>query len=122
MKLKIIDGDFTICKIGDASQVNFNDRFCFLGKTDEEFSLVCQTAFTPEYTNAREDGWKAFRVDGVLDFSLTGVLAEISSVLAEESISVFAVSTYNTDYFFIKEAAFQTALSALKRQGYEILE
>ena len=50
----------------------------------------------------RDDGWKAFRIQGVLDFSLIGILAKIAAALADNGISIFAVSTYNTDYVLIK--------------------
>lgn len=78
MELKVIDGDFTVCKTDDISKVDFNDELCFVGKTDEELSLVCTTEYAPSDTLVREDGWKCFRIDGVLDFSLVGILSEIS--------------------------------------------
>ena len=91
-----------------------------MGKTDGELSLVCPTEEVPENTLAREDGWRGFRIEGVLDFSLIGILAKISGILAEEKIGIFAVSTYNTDYIFTKEAAFSRAMDALKAAGYEV--
>ena len=74
----------------------------------------------PENTFAREDGWRAFRVQGTLDFALVGILAKIASVLAEERISIFALSTYNTDYVLVKEKEFVRAMDALKKNGYKI--
>ena len=68
----------------------------FVGKTDEEISLVCRTEDVPENILERDDGWKGFRVQGVLDFSMTGVLSKLSGILAENGIGIFAVSTYNT--------------------------
>ena len=68
----------------------------------------------------RDDGWRAFRIQGVLDFALIGILAKIASVLAENGISIFAVSTYNTDYVLVKEENYQKALDILARSGYEI--
>ena len=65
-------------------------------------------------------GWKAFRVQGELDFSLTGILAGIASVLSDAKIGIFAVSTYRTDYVLTKKDAFDQALSALIAAGYEI--
>ena len=70
----------------------------FIGKTDEEKSLVCITSEVPENTIQRDDGWKAFCIHGVWDFSLIGILAKIATILADNGISIFAVSTYNTDY------------------------
>ncbi len=114
MDIKSIDGDFTICKVNDFSEVNFNAQYCFTAKTDEENSVVCLTRDTPKNTAAREDGWRGFRVEGVLDFSLIGILARISSLLAEEKIGLFAVSTYNTDYIFVKKENEEAALRKLK--------
>lgn len=64
----------------------------------------------------------AFRIEGTLDFSLIGILSRITSLLAENGIGIFAVSTYNTDYIFVKEENFLPALSVLKKNGYEIKE
>ncbi len=122
MNLKILPQAFTVCQISDASEVDFSQAFVFFSKTDEEFSLVCETASVPANTIAREDGWRGFRVCGVLDFSLVGILAEISGVLAAQKISIFAVSTYNTDYIFTKADAFDRAISVLSAAGYAILE
>ncbi|MBO4475074.1 MAG: ACT domain-containing protein, partial [Clostridiales bacterium] len=96
-------------------------EFVFVGKTDEELSLVCQTEDVPENTTDRDDGWKAFRIEGVLDFSLVGILSEISGVLAEAKIGIFAVSTYNTDYILVKEENFERAMEALETAGYEVV-
>ena len=95
--------------------------FCFLARTDEEYSLVCPTDLTPSRTIAREDGWKAFRIEGILDFGLVGILARITSVLAGKRIPIFAVSTYNTDYLFIKQERFDEAINLLQEDDYEIL-
>jgi len=117
--LKTLDFDFSVCKVEDFSMVSRDAEYCFTGKTDEEHSLVCKTAEVPPNTTQREDGWKGFRIEGTLDFSLIGILAEISAALAENGISIFAVSTYNTDYIFVKEENFGKALEILARKGFE---
>ncbi len=122
MKLKAIEHDFTVCKVRDISQVDFNDEFCFLGKTDEEISLVCRSEKTPLNTVEREDGWKAFRIEGILDFSLVGILSRISAVMAENEIGIFALSTFNTDYVLVKKHNFERAVNALRGAGYEVSE
>ena len=61
-----------------------------------------------------DDSWKAFRIQGVLDFPLIGILAKIATVLADNGISIFAVSTYNTDYVLIKKENYQKALDILQ--------
>lgn len=120
MELKILDHDFSVCKVKDFSQIDWEAEYCFIGKTDEEKSLVCLTGHVPPNTTDREDGWKAFRIQGVLDFSLVGILAKIAMLLAENNISIFAVSTYNTDYILVKEKDLQQSLKALSMAGYSI--
>lgn len=120
MELKIINQDFSVCKVKDLSQIDYSDKFCFIGKTDEECSLVCSTDLVPENIIESDNGWKAFRIEGVLDFSLIGILSKISSLLAENKIGIFAVSTYNTDYILTKKENFDRAINVLKDNGYEI--
>lgn len=120
MIIQPIHGDFTVCKVQDFSQVNWRAAYCFTGKTDEENSLVCLTEDVPENTTAREDGWRAFRISGTLDFSLVGILARISALLAQSGIAIFALSTYNTDYVLTKAADFLPALNILREAGYHV--
>lgn len=120
MTIQIISGDFTVCQVRDFSQVNWNAAYCFTGKTDEENSLVCLTEDVPAGTTAREDGWRAFRIQGTLDFSLVGILARISTLLAQSGIAIFALSTYKTDYVLTKAADFPHALAILRDAGYQI--
>lgn len=122
MEIKRIKGDFTICKVVDYSQVKIDAEYCFMGKTDEENSLVCLTSDVPQNTVERVDGWRAFRIEGVLDFSLTGILAKISATLAQEGIGIFAISTFNTDYILVKAGNDEKqAMSALSSAGYKLL-
>lgn len=121
MELKKIDTIFSVCKIQDLSKVNWESKFCFIGKTDEEISLVCPTMDVPSNAIEREDGWRAFRIQGVLDFSLVGVLAKLSALLAEKGIGIFAISTFNTDYILTKEETFSFALEILSQSGYQVI-
>lgn len=120
MEIEIIDAELSICKVMDYSQANLNGDFCFTGKTNEENSLVCKTSSVPPNVIARDDDWRAFRIKGELDFSLTGILSRISSILAENKIGIFAVSTYNTDYILTKAKNFDAAINALRDNGYTI--
>lgn len=122
MQIKKIYHDFSICQVEDYSLVNLDSEYSFIAKTEEERSLVCITKEVPSNVIRRDDGWKAFCVQGVLDFSLIGILSKISTILAERGISIFAVSTYNTDYILIKETNYEKALEVLKSSGYEIVE
>jgi hypothetical protein len=120
MILKKIEADFSVCKVTNYSEVRFTSPFCFIGKTDEENSLVCMTENVPDNTIERDDGWKAFRIEGVLNFSLIGILSKISQLLADNKIGIFAISTYNTDYILTKKNNFERALEVLKSAGYEV--
>ena len=120
MVLQKLEHDMTVCKVASVADLDLNREFFFIGKTDEEVSLVCLTEDTPADTTERDDGWRGFRIQGVLDFSLIGTLSKISSILAENKIGIFAVSTYNTDYILVKEENFDKALEVLAEAGYEI--
>lgn len=120
MVIKKIIHNFSVCKVEDLSEIDFKDEFCFIGKTDEEISLVCITEHVPSNVLEREDGWKAFRIEGVLDFSLVGILSEISTLLADNEIGIFAISTFNTDYILTKADNYLKALDVLEKDGYQI--
>ena len=122
MEIRKLNQDFSVCKVMDYSLVNMDAEYSFIGKTDEEKSLVCITGDVPSNVIERDDGWKGFRIQGVLDFSLIGILSKIAEILAENSIPIFAISTYNTDYVLIKKEKYQKALDILEHSGYEIVE
>ena len=117
-----LDAEMSVCKVGDYSGVDISRPFCFTGCTDEENSLVCPTEIVPNNTIERDDGWRAFRIVGTLDFSLIGILSKISKILASNEIGIFAISTYNTDYILTKAENFDKAISVLKSAGYRIKE
>ena len=121
MELKKLAYKLTVCKVEDVSDIDLSAGFYFIGKTDEELSLVCRTEDTPQKTLERDDGWRGFRIEGILDFSLIGILSKISGILAEHKIGIFAVSTYNTDYILVKEENFGRALEALTAEGYTVV-
>lgn len=121
MKIEKIDHDFSICKVSDYTKVDIEDEYCFIGKTDEERSLICMTNRIPDNTIKCDDGWKAFRIKGILDFSLIGILSRISTLLAENKIGIFVLSTYNTDYILTKKENFDAAMKILSEAGYEVI-
>ena len=122
MKLKKLPDSLTVCKAASLADINLAADFFFIGRTREEISLVCRTEDVPKKTTDRDDGWRGFCVEGVLDFSLIGILSGLSAVLAENGIGIFAVSTYNTDYILVKEKNFDRAMDALAKAGYEVTE
>ena len=106
---------------GQPDKIDFTDKYCFVGKTDEEISLICSTKHAPAETISRSDGWRGFRLQGQMDFSLVGVLAELTGILAGNKISLLAVGTYNTDYVLVKEDDLEKALLILEDQDYKII-
>ncbi|MBP3806530.1 MAG: ACT domain-containing protein [Oribacterium sp.] len=121
MELKKLEYDLTVCKVATITDIDMTADFFFIGKTDEEISLVCKTEDTPKKTTECDDGWKGFRIQGILDFSLIGILSKLSGILAENNIGIFAVSTFNTDYILVKAENFERALNVLSVEGYTIV-
>lgn len=121
MELKKLPYHLTVCKVADTKDIDLAAEFYFIGKTDEELSLVCRTEDTPLSTTDREDGWRGIRIQGVLDFSLVGILSKLSGILAENQIGIFAVSTFNTDYILVKAEDFERAIRVLATAGYAIV-
>ena len=122
LQLQVISEIFSICQVKNYQGIDIDRPFVFTGSTDEEKSLVCPVSMVPENTLERSDGWKMFRICGQLDFSLIGILAELSDVLAKAGIGIFAISTYNTDYVLVKEKDYRKALKALECAGYRVLD
>ena len=91
-----------------------------LVRTPDELSIVCEERLAPPEVKA-ERGWRAFQVQGPLDFSLTGVLASVATPLAQSGVSIFAISTFDTDYILVKEAYLDRALQALEQAGFLVM-
>ena len=119
MTLKVLPHEFSVCKT--AVMPALPEGICFLARTDTEVSVVCETQRIDFNAAAREDGWRALAVVGTLDFALIGILAKITGVLAEAGISVFCISTYDTDYVLVRSAGLADAAKALSAAGYSIL-
>lgn len=123
LNLKILKGEYTIHRFGANTEIPgniFQDDFFSISRTDDELSVVCSsdTELKSERSSA---GWSCFKVMGPLDFSLTGILAKISAVLAAAKISIFAISTYDTDYILIKSENQSQAKQALIEAGYNFV-
>ena len=118
--LRILEEEFCVCNVADYGTVDFSAPYVFIGSTDEEKSLVCPIRSVPENTVAREDGWRAFRFEGTLEFSLVGILAHISKVLADGGVGIFAISTFDTDYILTRSESFERAVGLLRSAGYSV--
>jgi hypothetical protein len=120
MNIKKLDKDFSVCKVPDLDGVDMRSEFVFLSKTDEELSLVCESRLVPANAVEVEADWRGLRVEGPLDFALVGVIAHISAALARAGVSVFVVSTYDTDYLFLKTRELERGVAALQESGYAV--
>ncbi len=118
MRITFLKEEFSVCQLRDLSRMNLAGGMFFLCKTRDELSLVCPTDDIPPNALKADHGWRMFRVEGQLDFSLVGILSNLARVLAERNISIFAVSTYDTDYILIKAAKLDEAREALTAAGY----
>lgn len=105
-------------EIGDVNKIFSKSSFVSLTKTGDEISLIIETEFVEDGWNVN-NGWKAIYIVGPLDFSLVGILKEVLSLLADGGVSIFAISTFDTDYILIKDQQMDRALNILKKQ-YEI--
>jgi len=121
-KLRLLPGTYAVCRLEkDAPVPDWGTRglFSSITRTAEELSVVCPDAQVPGRVK-REGGWRGLKVEGPLDFSLTGILASLTAPLAGKGISVFALSTYDTDYLLVKEEKMEEAIQALREEGYAV--
>ena len=122
LSLTLLDQSFTIHRLSplaDIPAVVLSSSFFAIARTDDELSIV-----VPENTEIKSDqsdpGWDCFKVEGPLEFGLVGILAGISSALAEAQIAIFALSTFDTDYILVKQEQVRAAKEALNSAGYII--
>ena len=123
MRLEVIPGNFAVCRLatpGEAGAVLGTASPVFLAATGDEISLVCPSPAVPPQAAAVEGDWALLKVAGPLDFGLTGVIAGLSTSLAEAGIPVFVVSTYLTDYILVKANRLPTATEALQAAGHTV--
>ena len=119
-KIRTLEKPFAICKVSELTAEIFRGNNVFVAKTPKEISIVSEEDNVPQNATETSLGWRGFAIVGQLDFSLVGILCGITSVLAENRIPVFAVSTFDTDYFFVKSENFNKTVTALKNVGYRL--
>lgn len=124
LTLSLLEGTFAICRLEpDAEQPAWaiTDPFYSITRTPEELSVICLEAAVPPDVRA-ERGWRCFKAEGPLDFSLTGVLASLTAPLARASVTIFVVSTFDTDYLLVRERDLEKAVLALTEAGHRITQ
>ena len=119
--LKVLPSTFAICRLNADAQVPqwATGDVVSITRTPDELSIVCPQDDVPEYIRS-ELGWRCLRVDGPLDFSMVGVIASLTGTLAAANISVFVVSTFDTDYLFVKERDSDAAVASLNAAGHAV--
>jgi hypothetical protein len=122
--LSVLDSTFTIHSMSEEQSIPasvLSSDFYFIGKTHDELSLVVKQDIAIEALESDYD-WRVLEVLGPLNLSMVGIMAEISAILAAAKISIFVVSTFETDYFLVKSDALAKAVSALKKARYEVIQ
>lgn len=123
LTMKLLKDKFGVCRLNKNERVPEwakNSEFYSITKTLDELSIVCSQDIIPSDIRCERD-WRVFMVVGPLEFSLIGILASISTILAQRGISIFAISTYDTDYILVKDKDIDHAIDALSNEKYEIL-
>lgn len=123
LTLKTLAGNLAVCRLEPGAALPAwafgHGPLCSVTRTPEELSVVCGEQAVPAGIRC-ERGWRALKVQGPLDFGLTGILNALSAPLAQAGISIFAVSTFDTDYLMVREAHLEAALAALRAAGHTI--
>ncbi len=121
--LRLIDDRFAIHSLPKNTEIPrqvFDSYMYFIAKTFDEISIVLPQEVGLVSDDIEPD-WQALEVVGPLDFTLTGILSNIATVLANEKISIFAMSTFDTDYILVKEDTMKAAVEALRANQYQVL-
>ncbi len=94
--------------------------FCSITRTADELSVVCLDAAVPPEAQCERD-WRAIKFSGPFDFALVGILVAVAAPLAAAGISIFAISTYDTDYILVREPQYAATIAVLQAQDHRLL-
>ena len=122
MVLKLMEKEYSVYKFDPEYIITENTLtkdFISITRTKDELSVIAEKNKLIGFLEV-ENGWKIFRINEVLDFNLVGILSKISTILANENISIFVMSTFNTDYIMVKEENVKNAIEILIKNNYEI--
>lgn len=124
LTMKLLDEKYSVCRLDKDNAIPIwavQGDFFSITKTMDELSIVCLQENIPDDIRC-EKNWRILKVEGQLDFSLVGILASISNLMAEAQISIFALSTYDTDYILVKENNIDSAISTLIKHNYDVIK
>ncbi len=122
LRLEIVPGTYAVCRLDAADPLPAwagSGPFVSVTRTEAELSVVCPEGAVPPGARA-EPGWRCLRVVGPLGFGMTGVLASLAGPLASSGVSIFVVSTYDTDYLMVQERDLERGRDALERAGHTV--
>jgi len=123
LKFRRLEGRFAVCRLSADAAIPawaMSASFASITRTGDERSVVCPQENVPSEVQA-ERNWVGFKLQGPFPFSQTGILASFLTPLAEGGIPIFALSTYDTDYVFVKQESAEAALHALQSAGHELV-
>ncbi len=122
MKIEILPVEVSVSRLSSTSFIPDwvkESLFYSVTRTSDEISIVCESQYVPKDVKS-EDGWSILKILDLLNFDLTGILSSIIVPLGDNRISVFAISTYNTDYILVKQDKLEEAIEILKR-SFEVI-
>jgi uncharacterized protein len=121
LSLRLLPGRFAVCRLPPRAEIPAwaDGSFVSITRTGDELSLVCPEGAVPAGTRC-ESGWRVLQVKGPLDFALTGILASIAQPLAAARVSIYAISTFDTDHVLVREHSLEEAVAALRQAGHRV--
>ena len=122
LTLFVLPGEFAVCRLAPDSTIppwGLSEKFFSITKSKDELTVVCSATEVPLNVQAERD-WRALKVEGILDLRSTGILASLACPLAKASVSIFAISTYDTDYVLVREKDLSQAVAVLREAGHAV--
>ncbi|MGY0372375.1 ACT domain-containing protein [Clostridium sp. JNZ J1-5] len=123
LTMRLLKEKYGVCRLDKTDLIpewTKDSDFFSITKTSDELSIVCFQDSIPNDVKCERD-WRILKIEGPLDFSLIGILASISAILAQKGISIFAISTYDTDYILVKDKDINNAIEALVNERDEVI-
>lgn len=122
LSLSVLPGRLAVCRLAPDEEIPqwaLSTPFCSITRTDDELSVIVPEDSVPSNWKV-EKGWRCLKVHGPLDFSLTGIIASLSTPLAEAGVPILAISTYDTDYLLVRNGDVDRAKEVLIDHGHRI--
>ena len=122
MVIELLDKEYSIYRLNPKDIIDnrlIGENFISITKTDDEISIVTVSG-TLKHFEKEESCWNILKINGILDFSMVGIISKISTLLAIQGISIFVISTYNTDYIMVKTDKVESTINILEQNGYVI--